>query len=155
MMVLRKSLVCASAVLLAALVTRMPQAAAQARDSAFSMPAADEYSAIIERPLFSPGRKPPEGEAAAPAPESNEAEGQASREIILTGTATDQADRAAAILHDTAEGVNFQVRVGDKVEGWTIKSIQPRAVTLSTETEEVTVTLDDPTFPSVIGDGDR
>lgn len=152
MTVLQKSLICASAMLLAVFVTRIPPAAAQARDAAFSMPAADEYSAIIERPLFSPGRKPPEGEVVAPAPESNEADGDAGREIILTGTATDQADRAAAILHDAAQGINFQVRVGDKVDGWTIKAIQPRAVTLSTETQEVTVTLDEPTFPSATAD---
>ena len=67
----------------------------------------------------------------------------------MAGTATDQSARAVAILHDVAQGVQFRVWVGDEVQGWTVKAIKPRTLVLGTETQEVTVTLDEPVVPEV------
>lgn len=124
---------------------------AQSPESTFTLPPPEEFNAIVDRPLFSPDRKPPENaspiEASSPAAETG---GDAPRQIVLAGTATDQANRAVAILHDVSQGVQFRVWVGDQVNGWRVKEIRPRMVVLATATEEVTVTLDEPVLPGAI-----
>ena len=79
------------------------------------------------------------------------AEGSSSgeRQIVLAGTATDQSERAVAILHEVSQGVQFRVWVGDEIAGWTVKAIRPRALVLGTATQEVTVTLDEPAIPAL------
>jgi hypothetical protein len=123
---------------------------AQESEPLFSLPPLTDLEAIVEKPLFSPDRRALEdiGQPEPPAA-SSEPSGTTEREIVLAGTATDQADRAVAILHDVSEGVQFRVWVGDEVEGWTVKAITPRAVVLGTTTREVTVTLDEPAVPAV------
>lgn len=124
---------------------------AQSPESTFTLPPPEEFNAIVDRPLFSPDRRPPENasptEASSPAAETG---GDAPRQIVLAGTATDQANRAVAILHDVSQGVQFRVWVGDQVNGWRVKEIRPRMVVLATATEEVTVTLDEPALPAAI-----
>ena len=124
---------------------------AQSPDSTFTLPPPEEFNAIVDRPLFSPDRRPPENasstEASSPAAETG---GDAPRQIVLAGTATDQSNRAVAILHDVSQGIQFQVWVGDEVDGWRVKEIRPRMVVLATATDEVTVTLDEPALPAAI-----
>lgn len=124
---------------------------AQSPESTFTLPPPDEFNAIVDRPLFSPDRRPPEdaspAEATSPAPDTG---ADAPHQIVLAGTATDQANRAVAILHDVSQGVQFRVWVGDRVDGWRVKEIRPRTVVLATATEEVTVTLDEPVLPAAI-----
>jgi hypothetical protein len=122
---------------------------AQSPESTFTLPPPEEFNAIVDRPLFSPDRKPPENasptEASSPAAETD---GDAPHQIVLAGTATDQANRAVAILHDVSQGIQFRVWVGDQVDGWRVKEIRPRTIVLATATEEVTVTLDEPALPA-------
>lgn len=122
--------------------------AAQESEPVFSLPPLTDLEAIVEKPLFSPDRRAPD-DIGQPAPPAAASEPSGEREIVLAGTATDQADRAVAILHDVSQGVQFRVWVGDEIEGWTVKAITPRAVVLGTTTQEVTVTLDEPAVPAV------
>jgi len=123
-------------------------ALAQETPGAFSLPPIDAFNAIVDRPLFSPDRSPPpemsEAGEPAPAPEGASSD---ERQLVLAGTATDQSQRAVAILHDVSQGVQFRVWVGDEVGGWKVKAIKPRVLVLGTATEEVTVTLDEPALP--------
>jgi general secretion pathway protein N len=139
-----------SLAMIACLVIAGPTAAsAQETPEAFSLPPLDDLNAVVDRPLFSPDRRPPPetsqpGEPAA-APETTSS---GERQLVLSGTATDQSERAVAILHDVSQGVQFRVWVGDEVAGWTVKAIRPRALVLGTTTKEVTVTLDEPAIPA-------
>lgn len=123
---------------------------AQEKPKLFSLPPLTDLSAIVDRPLFSAERRPPPDEAdqtdqpvAATEPSDS-----AGRPIVLAGTATDQSDRAVAILHDLSQSIQFRVWVGDEIEGWTVRAIRPRALVLGTATQEVTVTLDEPAIPA-------
>jgi hypothetical protein len=137
--------------LIASLVIGSPTAvSAQETPGAFSLPPLEDFSAIVDRPLFSPDRRPPTetsevGEAAVAAEGPSSGESQ----IVLAGTATDQSERAVAILHEVSQGVQFRVWVGDEIGGWTVKAIRPRALVLGTATQEVTVTLDEPAIPAL------
>jgi len=120
---------------------------AQSVSNSFELPPPDAFNAIIERPLFSRDRRPvataAEPDTGGAGAVSSDAEGQ----IFLSGTATDQGDRAVAILRDMAQGTQFRVWVGDQVGGWTIQAIRPREVILENAKRQVTVTLDAPAFP--------
>lgn len=125
---------------------------AQSVSNSFELPPLDAFGAIVERPLFSPDRRPL-ATASEPDPDSAQAdvvepEGQ----VLLAGTATDQGERAVAILHDVAQGTQFRVWVGDQVGGWTVQAIKPREVILENAKRQVTVTLDEPAFPEAIAD---
>lgn len=123
---------------------------AQESQELFSLPPVNDLGAIVDRPLFSPERRPPLDDAnpmdqpvaAAEGPEGGESQ------LVLAGTATDQSERAVAILHDLSQSSQFRVWVGDEVQGWTVKAIRPRTLVLGTATQEVTVTLDEPAIPS-------
>ena len=137
-------------VLWAAFAAGGGSAAAQEAEPVFSLPPLEDLSAIVDRPLFSQDRRSPDDQMQADAPaEASEPSGSGEREIVLAGTATDQSERAVAILHDVSQNVQFRVWVGDEVEGWTVKAIKPRAVVLGTATQEVTVTLDEPAVPAM------
>jgi len=136
--------------LIACLVTAGPIAvSAQETQGGFSLPPIEDFSAVVDRPLFSPDRRPPpetgEGGEPAAAPESSST---GERQLVLAGTATDQSEHAVAILHDISQGIQFRVWVGDEVAGWKVKAIRPRALVLGTTAQEVTVTLDEPAIPA-------
>jgi hypothetical protein len=137
--------------LIASFVIAGPTAvSAQETPENFSLPPLEDFSAIVDRPLFSPDRRPPAETSQAGEP-AVAAEGSSSgeRQIVLAGTATDQSERAVAILHEVSQGVQFRVWVGDEIAGWTVKAIRPRALVLGTATQEVTVTLDEPAIPAL------
>ena len=138
-----------AAVALMSVALAAGSAAAQDAEPVFSLPPLEDFSAIVDRPLFSPDRRAPAdvGETAPAA--ASEPSGDGERQIVLAGTATDQSERAVAILHDVSQGIQFRVWVGDQVEGWTVKAIKPRTMVLGTPTREVTVTLDEPAVPAV------
>jgi hypothetical protein len=120
---------------------------AQSVSSSFELPPLDAFGAIVERPLFSPDRRPA-ATAAAPEAESPPSdESGVHGQILLAGTATDQGDRAVAILRDVTQGTQFRVWVGDEVGGWTIYAIKPREIVLENAKRQVTVTLDEPALP--------
>ena len=113
----------------------------------FALPPLEEFNAVVERPLFTPDRRPPQNAPAAEAPAANVDQGGSEQQVVLVGTAMDQGNRTVAILNDVSQGIQFRVRVGDQVGGWTIKAIKPRTIVLTTMAQEVTVTLEEPTLP--------
>lgn len=139
-----------SLAMIACLVIAGPTAvSAQETPEAFSLPPLDDLKAVVDKPLFSPDRRPPpEASQAGEPAAAPEASSNGERQLVLSGTATDQSERAVAILHDVSQGVQFRVWVGDEVAGWTVKAIRPRALVLGTTTQEVTVTLDEPAIPA-------
>lgn len=114
----------------------------------FVLPPVDEFWAIVERPLFTRSRRPSDAisDSTAQSPNSEEAD-QPTAQIMLVGTATDQGVRAVAVLRSTTEGAQFRVWVGDSVGGWIVKAIKPRAIVLGADSEEISVTLDEPIVP--------
>ena len=86
------------------------------------LPAPATLSAIAERPLFSPSRRPPAAEKAAPADPGIESR------YRLLGSITADTGRQAVL----AEGArHFQIGEGGSLEGWTVSRIEHDRVTLS------------------------
>lgn len=93
------------------------------RPALVDVPTSQDYPEIVARPLFTPGRRPAAGDTAA-----NEDE---SLVVIGIGTTTDS---STALLR-TGEGQVRRIRVGDEVNGWTVATIEPAAVTLTRDGE--------------------
>ena len=115
--------------------------------SDFRLPPTEEFDVIIERPLFAKDRRPVADTAAAAPEPAEDTSPEAPLQIVLAGTATDQGNRAVAILQDVSQGSAFRVWVGDEVGGWTVKAIEPRAIILGHGGLEISVTLDEPAVP--------
>jgi hypothetical protein len=91
----------------------------------------DELSATIDRPLFSPSRRPPAPPppppvqaAAPPAPPP------APPNLLLLGVVMD-GEGARAILRGGAENKLLRAQIGDDIDGWKISQIDGRKVVLS------------------------
>lgn len=93
------------------------------RPALVDVPAPQDYPEIVARPLFSPGRRPAAGDAAASEDES--------LVVIGIGTTTES---STALLR-TGEGQVRRIRVGDDVNGWTVAAIEPAAITLTRDGE--------------------
>ena len=118
-------------VALAPLAARPPAAPAAAPPAL--RPLAD-YAAIVERPLFSPSRRPTPGVAAA-AP----ATGHRFRLIGIVGTG---AMRKAFVADG---GRRAEIVAGDTLDGgWTVKEIAPDRVLLSSPAGEAVLRLTQP-----------
>ncbi len=102
-----------------------------------------DYVSVIDRPLFLPGRRPPE--------ETQEAETEAQVAPEVTPpTAVDSMDLNAIII--TPEGAIAWVstpnsakpqklRIGDEFEGWRIKAITPENIEVEGQTSSETLYL--------------
>jgi type II secretory pathway component PulC len=92
-----------------------------------------DYAATIERPLFSPSRRP---EAAAAAPNAS---GIASRYrlqgLVIAGTTRH------ALVTEIAGGHTQELGEGDALEGWTVTRIEQDRVTLTSPAGEATLAL--------------
>lgn len=93
------------------------------RPALVDVPTSQDYPEIVARPLFTPGRRPAAGDTAASEDES--------LVVIGIGTTTDS---STALLR-TGEGQVRRIRVGDEVNGWTVATIEPAAVTLTRDGE--------------------
>lgn len=93
------------------------------RPALVDVPAPQDYPEIVARPLFSPGRRPAAGDAAASEDES----------LVVIGIGT-TAESSTALLR-TGEGQVRRIRVGDDVNGWTVAVIEPAAITLTRDGE--------------------
>jgi hypothetical protein len=89
------------------------------------------FSAIVERPLFSPSRRPPPGTNAATGPSV------ASRYRLLGVVATGLKKRA--FLADGARHID--ITEGDPLDGWTVKQIGADSVLLSSAEGEAVLKL--------------
>ena len=98
-----------------------PLAALPAQPSYSLAPMAD-FSAILERPLFSPTRRPPAEGVAAVAPSEPELK------VTLVGVIISSDEQIAIVkLNDAASFARLSV--GDSFQGWVLDSIEPSRVT--------------------------
>jgi hypothetical protein len=94
-----------------------------------TLPPLTSFSAIVERPLFSPSRRPPPGASAEPL--------VASHYRLLGVVATGPKKRAFL-----ADGVrHVDIAEGDRLDGWTVKQIGADSVLLSSPEGEAVLKL--------------
>jgi hypothetical protein len=119
----------------AAVRTNDDQTAGQRR-AAPSRPPLDSYTAIVERPLFSPLRRPASVPSAGvePAPELDVqpdpieeeppvGEPLAEPNLRLVGTLVDAQGRALAIVEQAGATSRTTLALGDSVDGWRLESV--------------------------------
>jgi hypothetical protein len=110
-----------------------PASASQASvpATAMSQPPIDAYSVVLERPLFSPTRRPPEPLPPEP-PLVPELAHSAAPEapppplepaFLLVGTVVDRSARIA-LVRSLNNGQVIQLREGQEVEGWTVLLVE-------------------------------
>lgn len=87
-------------------------------------PARGRFTALVDRPLFTPGRRAP---TAAPS-DAREMAAVDAPSLTLVGVMVGDDQRLALAV--TADGDALRLRVGDAVEGWTVARIEPRALSI-------------------------
>jgi hypothetical protein len=124
--------------------TRTPQTKDQTQVQTTTGPASplaayplDRLSATRERPLFSPGRRPP---ARPPAPIIAAAPPPPPPKLILFGIVMD-ADEARAVVGVGTADKTRRVRIGDDIGGWKVTQIEERQLVLSLDDRSATFTL--------------
>lgn len=98
-----------------------------------SLPPFAEFAATIERPLFSPSRRP----AAAAVPHGAGAIESRYRlqGLVIAGNAR------RALIAEVAGGRSFEIGEGEAIEGWVVKRIERNAVVFAAPSGEATLTL--------------
>ena len=115
-------------------VAPLPEAAS------FEMPPLEAFSIVAERPLFSPTRRPPEGEVAAAAPRQM-------LDLTLIGVVL-TAEERLAIVTPAGQGNAVRLGVGDSIQGWTLVAVEPERATFERDGEEETLFLAFQTAPT-------
>lgn len=96
-----------------------------------------DYRNIIERPLFLADRRPPE-ETPEETPVSETPAGDG--DLVLLGVVLTP-DANMALLQVDQRGQVARLRVGEKVNGWELQSIQPNQVNLNNGEKELDLPL--------------
>jgi hypothetical protein len=107
-----------------------PPAAAAAPTLA-ALPPLASFAAIVERPLFSPSRRPAANAPAAAAP-------AAESRYRLVGIVASGTKKTAFIADN---GRRAQIGVGDAFDGWTVKEIGQDRITLASPSGEMVLKL--------------
>ena len=116
---------------------------AVAPDNPVAAQSLDQLSATLNRPLFSPSRRPP-----APPPPA--AAGRVGRRAVsTTSSATEpgsfgvviDGEDARAVVRTAAGGKLLRAQIGDDIEGWKVSQIEGRKVVLSLDGRFATFTL--------------
>jgi hypothetical protein len=114
----------------------------------------NSLSATRERPLFSASRRPP---APPPAPSASIAKSSPPAEperppLTLQGTAIGKPRDIALVLDEATKG-SVRLHVGEAAEGWRLRSVDRRAVTIEKDSRIVVLSLPAPTAtaPSATG----
>ena len=107
----------------------------------FDLPPADAFIEIVERPVFSPNRRPPsylldEPEDFEPAAAVRRQDLDVTVVGIITGP------RALALLRAESSDRLVPLAVGQKVSGWTLTAIEPFRVVFNRDGEERSVDLE-------------
>jgi hypothetical protein len=105
----------------------------------------NSLSATRERPLFSASRRPA---APPPAPPASIAKSPPPPEperppLTLQGTAIGKPRDIALVLDEATKG-SVRLRVGEAAEGWRLRSVDRRTVTLEKDTRIVVLSLPPP-----------
>lgn len=130
--------------------TSGPAAADGEQPPVFALPPLDSFTAIVERPLFSPSRRQIDDSVEGDNPGDVVAETPPAA-LVLVGLTSGAEGRAVAVLRNSADASEFQVWIGDTIGGWQVSAIQPRALHLSAAGEEIEVTLVEPEVPEAPG----
>lgn len=105
---------------------------------AVQLPPLDSFTGIVERPLFSPMRRPPEAPA-EPEPEAaaepQPAAGPSEPQFRLVGTVR-QRGRIYALLSPAAGGQLLHATLGDTVEGWEVVKLEAGEMVVRQAEEE-------------------
>jgi hypothetical protein len=103
-------------------------------------------SATRERPLFSPTRRPPAppvmAEASPPPPPPPPPEPE-KPQLMLLGTVTGE-PQSIAVVRDQATSSLLRLHVGEAVSGWSLRSVDSRAMTVEKDSQTVTLSLPAP-----------
>ena len=99
-----------------------PPLAALPAQPSYAMAPMEDFSAILERPLFSPNRRPPaEGVAAVVAREPE-------LQVTLVGVIISSEEQIAIVK--LKDGNRFaRLSLGDSFQGWILDSIEPSRIT--------------------------
>ena len=123
---------------------RLPAGAAPPAQGSRALPPVDAFASMVDRPLFSPARRPLEPVDDTPIelePEPWIVEPEAGPhypEVSFIGS-IEENGRVRALLGD---GTNVRgVALGDMVDGWTVLDIDPRRLKLGAEGEILELTI--------------
>jgi hypothetical protein len=100
----------------------------------------ERLSATVDRPLFSPGRRPPP-RPVAQAPEPT-APPPPPPDLVLSGIVMD-GESARAVVRVGAEKKVVRAQIGDDIGGWTVSQIEGRKLVLSLDGRFATFMLFD------------
>lgn len=108
----------------------------------------DSFGAVIERPLFNPGRAPRPIEAPPPAPPAEEAQpppapvatGPNPQDFKLLAIASGPSGKVAA-LRLAASGEVLYLREGSTVDAWTVVTVDDRSLVIGTAEDNITLNL--------------
>jgi len=93
----------------------------------------EQLSTIVDRPLFSPSRRPP-APPPAPPPIVQAAEPPAPPppppNLVLFGVVMD-GESARAVVRSGADKKMIRAQIGDEIDGWKVSQIEGRKVVLS------------------------
>ena len=107
--------------------TQDPPAAAPSNPVAVQ--SLDQLSTMLDRPLFSPSRRPPAPPPAPPPPN-----------LVLFGVVMD-GEGARAVVRAGADKKLVRAQIGDEIDGWKVSQIEGRKVVLSLDGRFATFTL--------------
>jgi hypothetical protein len=111
--------------------------ASSAQADGVAMRDLESFRNFVERPLFSPSRRPPPPVTPEPMVEAAPPPAQMPK-FELLGIVGPEGARLA-ILRKPGATEALRLSVGDKVEGWTVKLIEPDRVLLATADRQVEV----------------
>ncbi|MGC2776753.1 MAG: hypothetical protein WA418_14090 [Bradyrhizobium sp.] len=93
----------------------------------------EQLSATRERPIFSPSRRPPAADAGPPAiaaaPVVQEPTPPERPQLSLVGTVVN-GDNGLAVFLDQGSKMPLRIRTGADYQGWTLRQVEARSVTL-------------------------
>ena len=99
-----------------------PPLAALPAQPSYAMAPVEDFSTILDRPLFSPTRRPPaQGVVSAAAPEPE-------LQVTLVGVIISSEEQIAIVRLKDADRF-ARLSVGDSFQGWILDSIEPSRVT--------------------------
>lgn len=112
-------------------------------DTPKAMGSIDAYREIVERPLFSETRRPPEPftQPAAPAVPQISRAPAARADLVLLGVVITPDSRRAVLRSASDKKANLK-GLGDDINGWQLAAIEPRKVRLTRGTEEKVLELE-------------
>jgi hypothetical protein len=110
-----------------------------------------QLSGTRDRPIFSPSRRPPPAAVAVdpvpvrpPPPRKKEIEPP---QLSLVGTIASD-DESYGIFLDQSTNAALRLKVGDDYQGWRLRTIQGREVTIEKDQQGVVLALPEPGGPS-------